>query len=96
MAAKTPEVGMGVTECLPSMRIAYTVIAVSKSGKQATVQRDTVTHTEDGPVFTPNPQGRIIRISLRSNNHWHAVGGKMDYWNSFAIDHRDDYVDLSM
>lgn len=93
--ALVPTVGMGATHLMYSDRAAYTVIAVSASGKTVTVQRDKATRTDMNGMsecqtytFEPDPQGStyVLRLTKRG---WAHKGSR------FALGYRSEYHDFS-
>ena len=75
-----PTVGMGCTRIMWSDREAYTVVAVSKSGKSAVVQRDIATRTDTNGMsdaqsyeYAPNPDAPRETIRLTSKG-WKFAG----------------------
>lgn len=99
---RTPEVGDGVTQMLGSDRYPYTVIEVSKSGKQVTVQADRATQTAGGMsdsgqryTYEANPQGKTVRLSKRNDGYWRIVGDTKEWWNTWGMGGRERYVDYS-
>lgn len=69
--APVPVVGMGCTIHLWTDRHAATVIAVSASGKTATIQRDHATRTDTNGMseaqqyaYTPDPDGSRYTVRL--------------------------------
>jgi len=100
-SAIVPEVGMGATELCWTDRHAYTIIAVSKSGRRITVQRDNAERTDDNGMsesqmytFTPNPDGGTYIVTLRKNGSWILKGDSLK-GARFAIGHRSEYHDFS-
>jgi len=96
-----PVKGMGVTQGAGSDRYPYTILDVSPSGKQIRIQEDNATpgpgHNFYGSqcwVFTPNPNGRKITISLRKDGRWREVGSGRGS-SGYGIGHRDKYIDPS-
>lgn len=90
-----PTVGMGATELCWSDRHAYTVIAVSPTGKTVTVQADRATRTDKNGMsesqeysFEPNPQGQVYHLRLTKKG-WAYKGIR------FALGYRSEYHDFS-
>jgi len=90
-----PVVGMGATNMLWSDRHAYTVIAVSASGKTIKVQRDKAIRVDGNGMsesqdytYETDPTGtiRIVRLTKRG---WRAKGSK------FTLGMRMEYHDYS-
>lgn len=74
-----PTVGMGATHVMHSDRHAYTVIAVSPTGKRCIVQRDKAIRTDQNGMsdaqsyrFEADPQGALRVITLRLPATAHA------------------------
>jgi hypothetical protein len=93
---KTAEVGMSVTEVLWTDRIVHTVIAVSPSGKTATIQRNqNVTNpnfsTGGYYVTDPDPNGFVQTIRLTKNG-WRRGGMK---GTKFLMDVASAYHDFN-
>ena len=98
---KTPEIGMGVTHVMWSDRHAYTVIAVSPSGKRCTIQRDTAIRTDQNGMsdaqsyrYEPNPQGATRVITLRRDERWRAVGEEKGS-SVYHVGYRDEHYDYT-
>jgi hypothetical protein len=75
-----PQVDMGATVCYHSDSHAYTVIAVSSSGKKLSLQRDNAKRKDNNGmsecqeyVYSPNPNGNIIQVSLRKDLKFRVV-----------------------
>jgi hypothetical protein len=88
-------VGDGVTLCHWTDREAFTVVAVTPSGKTITIQADTATRVDglgmsDAQTYTyePNPDGRILK-ARRTSRGWRATGGTK------LIPGRHHYFDFS-
>lgn len=91
------EIGNGMTKVLLSDRHAYTIIDISKNGKMLTLQRDRVTrinfknvYDSQEHVFELDPNGEIVKVSLRKNDIWREVGGTSKF-----IPGRNEYYDYS-
>lgn len=76
----TPKVGDGATLQMYTDRHACTVIAVSPSGKQVTLQEDTATRTDKNGMsecqsytFARNPNGKVHVVRLWSAQAPRAV-----------------------
>lgn len=99
--SEAPEIGKGATIWYYSDSHATTIIAVSKSGREITVQEDKAIRTDkngmsDSQSYTyePNPNGRVSRFSLRKNGKWIPVGESMvSYGTSLTIGIRHEYYD---
>ena len=94
-SATAPVVGEGATILAWSDRYPGTVIAVSKSGKTATVREDRAIRTDGGGMteaqeyrFEANPEGRTWTFRLTTRG-WRGGG----YGASFG--HRSRYYDFS-
>lgn len=94
------EVGMGVTEILYSDKHAYTVIEVSKSGKKASIQRDTATRTDDNGLsevqsyrYEENLDGEIQQIKLYADGLWHINKRGKGKGNVVVVGIRHEYRD---
>lgn len=93
----TPAIGMGCTVCWHSDTKAATVIWISASGKQLEVQEDHSTVTKPAKQygdtveyeFSPNPEGRTWKFSLRKGNVWREVKGSL----GLGLDWRRTYTD---
>jgi hypothetical protein len=75
------EIGSGATIVIGTDRDAATVIAVSKSGRKVTVQRDIARRTDSNGMsdqqhyeYARNPEGEVVTFSLRKNGRWWQVG----------------------
>ena len=99
----TPEVGMGATICYATDRYPATVVAVSKSGKQVTVQEDSFFRTDDNGMsdcqsydYERNPNGTLATYTLRRNGSWIERGvGTKEAGKCLTIGHRRRYYDYS-
>ena len=93
-----PQVGEGATEFMWSDRQVWTVIEVSKNGKIVTLQQDDVKAAEGVDfghqdwVITPNPNGRTVKVSLRKDGRWKAMGSNH---RVFQFGYRHYYYDWS-
>lgn len=98
-----PKIGMGATILRWTDRDAATVVAVSASGKQVTVQQDKATRTDNlgmtdsGQTYTyeadTNAPKRIY--TLRKNGAWVLKGDTLQGGERLAIGRRDTYYDFS-
>lgn len=95
-----PTVGLGVTRIMWSDRQAYTVTEVL-TPKRIVVQRDTVKRADDNGmseiqnyVFSANPDGERVTLTLRSNGRWAEIGvsSKGGGW---VVGVRSEYHDFS-
>lgn len=96
-----PVVGMGATICFLTDRRAGTIVAVSASGKQITVQRDTCTRTDKNGMsecqsydYAPNPEGTTDTFTFRKNGRWVQKGSDMNGTCCY-IGGRREYHDYS-
>lgn len=79
---RVPDVGDGATYGVGSDCYPFTVIRVSDSGKTAWIQEDFAKRIDKGGPYTemqyyeysPNPDGRVMRVSHRKNGAWRPVG----------------------
>jgi len=90
-----PVVGMGATECCWSDRHAYTVIAVSPTGKTCTVQRDHAIRTDNYGMsdcqdyrYERDPEGSTMTLRLTKRG-WSSKGTR------FILGSRDEHHDYS-
>lgn len=99
---KVPRVniGDGATIQWWTDRTACTVIAVSTSGRQVTVQEDLATRIDSNGLsdtqtyrYQPNPKGRIWRFSLRKNGQWVQVGETITGGLTLVIGFKRTYHD---
>lgn len=82
MSKKLPQVGDGATAFYYSDRHAHTVVAVSKTGKVVTTQRDTATRIDDRGQcatqtweFVRNPTAPMERWYLNARGVYQQKGG---------------------
>lgn len=74
-----PKIGMGATYVRNTYLRSYTVIKVSRAGDKIEIQQDTAELIEGYDYinqaynFTPNPDGKILRATLRQNGQWGIV-----------------------
>lgn len=92
-----PVVGMGVTETLGSDRYPYTVVQVI-SAREIVVQRDAwkrISGTGESVLYelTPNPNGELVTLTMRSNGRWVRKGESMKRGNPWHVGRRDRYND---
>ena len=97
-----PEIGMGATIYHWSDRTACTVIAISKSGLEVTVQEDTAKRTDNLGMsesqsyeYTRNPEGPTHVFRLRKNGRWVAKGSPMKGSTELGLGTRRSYFDYS-
>lgn len=81
MDNEKPSVGMGATVCYMTDRHAGTVVAVSTSGREVTVQRDRARLTNKDGIYgnqeyeySPNPEGSKDVFTLRKNGRYYRKG----------------------
>jgi hypothetical protein len=82
-----PEVGMGATQLLWTDRHPYTIIEVSKSGKQFLMRSDKAIRTDDRGYFTesqsyryePDPSGHVTLVRLCRDGRWREVSFERRY-----------------
>jgi len=98
----TPKIGDGATVICWTDRHAATVIAVSKSGKSVSVQRDTARRIDTRGMSdmqeyecTPNPNGCRETFTLRANGAWVQKGQSMRGGSRLSIGERRPYFDFS-
>lgn len=97
-----PEVGMGATILYWTDRRAATVIAVSASGREITVQYDTAIRTDDNGMsdsqsyrYEPNPAGATRVFTKRKNGQWIAKGEPLKGGQRLGLGYRREYYDFS-
>jgi len=90
-----PEVGMGATELCYTDRHAFTIIAVSASGKTITVQRDNATRADSHGMsdcqsytYSADPNGAIYELRLTKKGYAHKG-------TPFTIGCRREHYDYS-
>jgi phage gp45-like len=100
--ATTPEVGMGATILLYTDRHAATVVKVSASGKEVTVQRDKATRRDGNGMsdaqsydFTPDPTAAEEVYTLRKNGAWVRKGQSLSSGTKLRLGSRSEYYDYS-
>ncbi|MBK7864346.1 MAG: hypothetical protein IPJ65_38250 [Archangiaceae bacterium] len=93
-------VGEGATEYCYSDRHAYTVVAVSPSGKACTVRRDIVKRQDTAGMsecqtytFEADPQGNTYDLRLNKKGQWVKKGQPKG--NVFVMGLRSEYYDYS-
>lgn len=93
-----PEVGMGATICLWTDRHAATVIKVSPSGREVTVQHDHARLTNKDGIYgnqtyeySPNPDGPTEVFTLRKNGRYTRKGEEMGGTTLHVGDRREYY-----
>lgn len=99
------KVGDGATEYIGSDRYPATVIAVSKSGKTVTIQRDEGYMVKGNFMqgdyevgFKANPNGRVVQLRQYKESEdapglWYVVGHKHD--TMIGLGRRSYYLDPS-
>ncbi len=90
-----PHKGMGCTEQLFTDRRAYTVVAVSASGKTCKVQADKFVRTDANGMsedqtydYAPDPNGAVVTLRLTKKG-WRSGGRR------FGMGYRRAYHDFS-
>lgn len=98
--AVTPEVGMGVTECMWSDRHAYTIVRVVNA-KTIVVRRDKAVRTDKNGIsesqtysYEEDPTGTERTVTLRKNGRWVTKGESMN-GTGWMIGSREEYEDPS-
>lgn len=97
---RTFTVGDGATMCYWSDRRAATVVAVSPSGRQVTVQADRAVRTDKNGQsecqtyeYHRNPEGAVYTFTLRKNGRYVRAGDSM---RGTTLAHgRHEYTDPS-
>jgi hypothetical protein len=101
-----PAVGMGATRLLYTDRQPATIVAVHRNKAGAVVavsiQQDTATVVKGGEhngsaeyVYTPNPEARVTRYSVRKNGAFVREGDRAKNGERIAIGRRERYYDPS-
>ncbi len=82
-----PEVGMGCTIGIGSDSYAATVISISPSGHQLTVQHDKATRTDNNGMsgsqvyeYERDPNGSTMKFTLRKNGRYQGAGRNYCYY----------------
>lgn len=95
-----PVLGMGATAGYGSDRYPYTVVAISASGKQITVQADDYKpapghHYINNQVYTytPNTSAETKVFTLRDNGRWVLKGESKKGGLCLGLGHRRHYHD---
>ncbi len=99
----TPEIGMGATSGYGADCYPHTIIAISKSGKEITVQADLHHPIAEGfdyysnqkYTYTPDPNGSTRVYTLRKNGRWILKGESLKNGGRLGIGHRRYYQDPS-
>jgi len=96
-----PTVGMGATRLMYTDRSPYTVIGISPSGREITVQEDQAIRLDHNGMsesqeyrYEPDPKGSTAVLTLRKNGRWIAKGEPMS-GTPYAIGYRRRYYDYS-
>jgi hypothetical protein len=96
-----PEVGMGATVLYWTDRRAATVIEVSASGRQITVQYDKATRTDNHGMsdaqsyeYEADPNGATRVFTKRKNGQWIAKGDSLR-GQRLGLGYRRHYYDYS-
>ena len=96
-----PEIGMAATIMMWSDRVAVTVISISKSGRQVTVQRDKATRIDKNGMsdsqdntYERNPNGCIYKFRLNHIGYWVECGSK-GKGNHLSLGTRREFYDFS-
>lgn len=92
------EVGDGCTVGYVSDYYPFTVIEVTKSGRQITIQQDqTVKVGGEWPNFkyqmVTNPTGRTMTFTLRKNGVWRQKGDDMRHTGARLLVGQRYYID---
>lgn len=101
-AGFTPVVGMGATEGIGSDSYPYTIIEVRRNGKELVLQGDSYHRTDKNGfsenqtyLYSPNPDGRIVVVTLRKNGKYKRKGSDMSSSYRYSFGHRRAYQDPS-
>jgi hypothetical protein len=96
-----PKVGMGATLVYWTDRHAATIVAVSASGREITVQRDKAVRTDKNGLsesqdytYSPDPEGPTY-VATRRKNGRYVLKGEPMRGTGVAIGHRREYYDPS-
>jgi hypothetical protein len=97
-----PVVGMGVTMCYWSDRHAGTVIAVSESGREVTVQQDKAFRSDKNGMseaqeydYESWPEGPVTVFTLRKNGRFYQKGQPMGSTPTLWLGTRREFYDYS-
>ena len=100
MDQKEIEIGVGATKSVGSDRYPYTVAEIV-SPKKIKVQADSYRRTDSNGFsesqtyeFSPNPDARIVVLTLRKNGQWVEQGESMN-GSRYYIGTRNAYQDPS-
>jgi hypothetical protein len=94
-ATITPEIGMGATSFYYTDRHCWTIIAVSKNGKEITLQRDSIkvdgeaSYGHQNWLITPDTEGVTSTATLRKNGTWKQKKGTTVFGIGFRNYHYD-------
>jgi hypothetical protein len=79
-----PFIGMGATICLGTDRLPATIIKISASGKQITLQEDNAFRKDENGmsevqkwIFTSNNNGQVYSASLRKDGRYRLAETNM-------------------
>lgn len=96
----TPEIGMGVTECMHIDRHANTINKISGSGKTIWIQRDKAIRTDNNKKSTiqeyryeSDNNGTIQKCTLRKDGSYRTLG---EHGSIIILGQRDEYFDYSL
>lgn len=98
----SPEVGMGATIAYWCDRHAATIIAVSASKREITIQRDKATRTDHNGLsesqeysFERDPEGPTYVATLRPNGRYVLKGEPMKNGTRVSVGHRSEFYNPS-
>ena len=100
---QTPEVGMGVTECMWSDRHPYEIIAV-KDDRHITIRRLDAKRTDHGGFsecqeyeYTSNPNGVVYNLYKNKKGMWVRRVGRngVDNSSGWYVGRAEEYYDFS-
>lgn len=93
-----PEIGMGVTICYWSDRMAGTIIDISASGKTLVIQEDNCVRTDNNGmsesqnyIYSSNPNGQTHIVTKRKDGSFRIMKSK----TLVSIGHRRAFHDYS-
>lgn len=96
-----PKIGDGATEISWTDRAPYTIVEVV-SPRQIVVQADNATRDDangmsdcQNYVFSPNPNGSKMTVTLRGNGKWIVKGESAKNGRKFVVGSRGKYHDFS-
>lgn len=100
-----PKIGMGCTELMYTDRYAYTIVGVKKKdGKTVEIEvvQDFYRRTDNNGQsesqtyeYIRNHEGAKEIVTLRRNGRWVRKGQNLWNGTTFAIGHRETYIDPS-